>query len=39
MEVLYLESVDSTETCEEGSTVLNLCSLNVRVTGSKGGKG
>lgn len=35
VEVLSLESVDSTETCEEGSTVLNLYSLNVRVTGSK----
>lgn len=39
MEVLSLESVDSTETCEEGSTVLNLYSLNVRFTGSKREKG
>lgn len=35
VEVLSLESVDSAETCEEGSTVLNLYSLNVRLRGSK----
>lgn len=35
MEVLSLESVDSTETREEGSTALNLYSVNGRVTGSK----
>lgn len=33
VEVLSLESVDSTETCEDGSTV-----LNVRVAGSTRGE-
>lgn len=36
-EVLSLESVDGTETWKEGNTVLNLYSLNVRLTGSSRG--
>lgn len=38
MEVLSLESVDSTEKCEQGSTLLNLYLLNVRFKGFKGHK-
>lgn len=33
-EVLSLESVDGIEVCKEGSTVLDLYSLNVCLTGS-----
>lgn len=36
-EVLSLESVDGTETCEEGDAVLKLYSVNVRLTGSSRG--